>query len=175
MSAASATRLGGLVRRSFAIVLFGAATLWLMSCVTSSPIRPEIGLAVSEADLAIVELQWVDSIARGEQLMYSQPHGQPAPSRAIQLSPGAYTISYDLEPGNGFPKAQRRDQIVLNPGHTYRVRQGACAWWSPKHGCSFAWAFLWQANEYVRYLWIEDVTTGQVVSGSKTEPAPGEP
>lgn len=160
------------MRHPCGILLCVAATLSLAGCITSTPIRPERALTVSEADLAIVELQWVDSIARGEQLMYSYPHEQPAPSKAIQLNPGAYTITYRLEAGPAGPGAERTDHIDLIPRHRYQVGWGQCPWWSTEHGCSFAWAMLWQANEHVRYLWIEDATTGQVVSGSKTEPAP---
>jgi hypothetical protein len=154
------------------MLLCGAGTLSLAGCMTSAPFRPESAVTVSEAELAIVELQWVDSIARGEQLMYSYPHGQRAGWREIPLSPGAYTITYRIGGGPAGPGAERKDHIDLIPSHRYRVGQGQCTWWSPEHGCSFAWAMLWQSNEYVRYLWIEDVTTGQVVSGSKTEPAP---
>lgn len=146
------------------------ATFALAACIPpAAPIRPEAAVTVSEADLAIIESSGLSSVVRG-----GQPVWSPAPyehARDIQLSPGAYTITYSVAHGESRPAAERRDQIDFKPGHRYRVGVSSCPWWSPKHRCSFAWAMLYQSNCSVVFLWVEDATAGQVVAGSKTEPA----
>jgi len=169
MSAAPVDRFGGRMRRPCGILPCLAATLALVACMPAAPIRPEAAVTVSEADLAIVESGWITSVARGGQPVWSPESYEHL--RDIQLIPGAYTITYGSPHGESSPAAYRGDQIDLKPGHRYRAGLSVCGFWSPKHGCSFAWGMLYQSNCSVVFLWIEDATAGQVVAGSKTEPA----
>jgi hypothetical protein len=161
------------MRHPCGILLCVAAALVLPGCMPVVTIRPESGPTASDADLVIVDAALVDTIHRGKQLLYSRPRELPsfASPTVIQLNAGTYTIAYHVEHGEVGPEAARIDEIALKPGHRYRAGRSVCGYWSPKHGCSFAWGMLYQSNCSVVFLWIEDAAAGQVVAGSKTEPA----
>ena len=69
----------------------------------------------------------------------------------ITLMHGVYDVRYKGRCRRGW-EVERSDSVTLEAGHTYRM----------DGGCPFT-------ND-VR-LWIEDTTTGQVVVGSKEQPA----
>lgn len=162
----------GTMRLLDPVVSSGPVMLALAGCMSSTPIHPQGAATVLGAELSIVESPWVEAISREGQLVYSPSRDTHfwAPTE-IQLGPGAYTITYHVPASNGFPEATREDQIDVKPGHRYRADTSSCPWWGPRHGCSLAWAWVFKANCYARFLWFEDVTVGQVIAGSKSVPA----
>ena len=110
----------------------------------------------------------VASVAQGDMAVFQRTNDAYVDWHTmLRLDPGTYTVRYYAK---SYGESFRTDSLALRAGHEYHVRADLCPGWSSKHGCSFMWSMVTGGMQAV-FLWIEDVTTGEIVGGSKTEPS----
>lgn len=146
--------------------------LGLSGCaLQSSPIVGPGAAGLAASSLAVVEIPWwVESITQDDALVYDAHKyiNQKVPSE-VQLAPGVYAVSYSY---NCHAQRPISDTAIveLHAGHTYSAGVTCCMMWTPEHECSAS--NLWNPRKrYATFLWFEDLTTKQVLRGSKTKAA----
>jgi len=116
------------------------------------------GPDMSDSQLAVVEGEWdcpacLASVREGGYVYYDE--SRDGMRRSIKLRPGVYDVAYQTHTEAGVIPFARSDRVELKAGHTYMVRNDVC------------FAFCFSMPSYTNYFWIEDIATGQVVSGTK--------
>jgi hypothetical protein len=160
------------MRRLFPALLIAVATT-LAGCLDPlPPLRPDADPAVATTDLAVVEVDSsavaVESIARGTRMLYlGRRDNQYNAKTSIELAPGMYTLALAAQCYNMGPR-RLQVSVELEAGHRYRADGDCCYWWTPQAGCSYFWS-LW--GTYQTFMWLEDLTAGRLMAGSRTEPA----
>lgn len=160
--------------RRFARLPFFATLVAVAGCVEPlPPMRPVALPSAPVGNLAVVEIQTstatIDSISVGQRQLYLRSRDNPEyRPTSVELSPGTYAIAYHTQ-CNEMPPRAETDTVALEAGHRYRTDADCCYWWTEKFGCSALWSYL--GGSYETFLWLEDLTTGQVLAGSRTRPA----
>jgi hypothetical protein len=135
----------------------------------SAPIRAGDAGGLAASELAIVEMPWlaawVTSIWKDDTFVYQS---RDDTTSSVLLTPGIYLVSYKYA-CHLMPDVSNEANVKLEAGHRYRADYRCCQSWTPESGCSL-WSYR-PSGRQVTFLWFEDLTTGQVVDGSKTEPA----
>jgi hypothetical protein len=155
--------------------------LWLLNDGRSGNYIGRVGnfrledelFAPVEASLALVapgnSYAGVFSIEQGDKVLFGRMRdGYVDWHRLLRIEPGTYTISYYAAyESSSSPRAQRSDAVELEAGHKYAVGSDYCRSWTRDRGCAYT---FWGRSGTATYVWFADVTTGQVLRGSKTEP-----
>jgi hypothetical protein len=90
--------------------------------------------------------------------------------RRIEFQPGTYEILIEFYPGELMEAIlTERFEISLLPDHRYRPRTRSCPW-TERFGCSILLSMVYVGDGIAGLVWVEDITSGQIVAGSKTVP-----
>lgn len=127
----------------------------------------------AERSLALVAPgdRWagIASIQQGDKVYFNRPsNGYVDWHKMLRLEPGRYEITYYAGYAANSGPIYRSDLLELLAGHQYQVRSDSCYSWIRGRGCK---STLWSMRaRTATFVWLEDVATGQVLGGSRTEP-----
>lgn len=111
----------------------------------------------------------VASIQQGDNVYFNRPKdGYVDWHKMLHLDPGRYEITYYAGYATHSGPIYRSDVLELTAGHRYQVRSDSCSSWTRERGCK---STFWSTKaRTATFVWFEDVATGQVLGGSRTEP-----
>jgi len=155
--------------------------LWLTSCGTTidaydGPTRSDDELAhLSNRGVVIIQLSggiggnviYPEPVTKTDILEGGIPRYIGNNFLHLKLLPGQYQITYAAWGQKAWPVI-RSDVVDLREGHNYVARSDW--WWLNGPTCVYPTTTL--SGYYCQSIWIEDETTGEVVSGARSEPGP---
>ena len=117
-------------------------------------VRPDTEIATIDSSGKILngERTWaLRRVESGGQVFYDR--SRDGVTNEVKLAPGAYVVTYSYKHGATSGKGYM-ENVNLAAGHTYEIMTDVC------------YVFCSDMPSYETFLWIEDIATGQVVSGN---------